>query len=136
MEHFLIIHNAMNNAKIYGEIMVVNLLEIQYPEAVAEIADFLVRLEGIETILAMGHYEGSVILSMRTTNHEVNAGEMIKRLVAGRGTAGGHGMTAGGKLDDIHPANKIRNETEKDLTERLLLEFSLTGTPPRKLIPY
>lgn len=135
MEHFLIIHNAMNNAKIYGEIMVVNLLEIQYPEAVAEIADFLVRLEGIETILAMGHYEGSVILSMRTTSHEVNAGEMIKRLVAGRGTAGGHGMTAGGKLDDIHPANKIHNETEKDLTERLLLEFSLTGTPPRKLIP-
>jgi hypothetical protein len=44
-------------------------------------------------------------------------------------------MTAGGKLDDTHPGNKIHNEKEKDLTERLLSEFSLTGTPPRKLIP-
>lgn len=135
IEHFLTIHNAINNAKIYGKIMLVNLMSISYPEAVAELADFLIRLEGIETILSMGHYNDEVILSMRTISHEINAGEIIKRLVAGRGTAGGHGMTAGGKLGNVPYDAIALQEIEMFLTKRLLSEFPAECVIPRKLIP-
>ncbi len=133
-EHFLTMHTAINNAKIYGKIMVVNLMAISYPEVVAEIADFLVTLEGIETILSMGHYNDEVILSMRTTSHEINAGEIIKKLVFGKGTAGGHGMTAGGKLDDVPFDRSALQDIESDLTKNLLSELSQKNITPQKLI--
>jgi len=134
-EHFQTFHRAIDNAKIYGKIIVVNLMAVSYPEAVAEIADYLVRLEGIETVLAIGHYCDEVILSMRTTSHAINAGEMIKRLVSGIGTAGGHGMTAGGKLDNVPFDLATLEYIERYLTNRLLTEFSQRGVAPKKIIP-
>jgi nanoRNase/pAp phosphatase (c-di-AMP/oligoRNAs hydrolase) len=134
-EHFQTFHRAIENTKIYGKILVVNLMAVSYPEAVAEIADYLVRLEGIETVLAIGHYVDEVILSMRTTSHEINAGEMIKRLVSGIGSAGGHGMTAAGKLDNVYFDVSTLEYIEEYLTIRLLSEFSYRDIAPEKLIP-
>jgi nanoRNase/pAp phosphatase (c-di-AMP/oligoRNAs hydrolase) len=135
IEHFRTFHKAIENAKIYGKILVVNLMAVSYPEAVAEIADYLVRLEGIETVLAIGHYVDEIILSMRTTSHEINAGEMIKRLVSGIGSAGGHGMTAGGKVDNVSFEISTIEYIERYLTSRLLSEFSYRDIAPEKLIP-
>jgi nanoRNase/pAp phosphatase (c-di-AMP/oligoRNAs hydrolase) len=133
-EHFLAIHMAITNAKIYKQVLIANLLAISYPEVVAEIADFLIRLEGIEYVLSMGHYNNEVILSMRTTSHEINAGEITKRLVSGMGTAGGHGMTAGGKLDNVHFDENILREIEDLLTKRLLVELDVENISPQNLI--
>jgi nanoRNase/pAp phosphatase (c-di-AMP/oligoRNAs hydrolase) len=115
-------------------VLVVNLSTIIIPEVVAEIADFLIRLEGIETVLSMGHYNDKVILSIRTINHDINAGEIIQKLVAGRGTAGGHGMTAGGKLDDVPFNHATMHEIEDFLTKKLLAELSLEYSLPHRLI--
>jgi len=134
MEHFLTIHNALEHTSIYHNVLVVNLSMIIIPEVVAEIADFLIRLEGIETVLSMGHYNDKVILSIRTTNHDINAGEIIKELVAGRGTAGGHGMTAGGKLDNVPFNHATMREVEDFLTKKLLSILSLEYSVPRRLI--
>src|SRR6266496_4410127 len=117
VEHFLTIHNALEHTSIYHNVLVVNLSTIIIPEVVAEIADFVIRLEGIETVLSIGHYNDKVILSIRTINHEINAGEIIKELVAGRGTAGGHGMTAGGKLDNVPFSHATMREVEDFLTK-------------------
>jgi nanoRNase/pAp phosphatase (c-di-AMP/oligoRNAs hydrolase) len=133
-EHFLTIHEAITNSKIYGEVLVANLMAISYPEVVAEIADFLIRLEGIKVVLSMGHYNDAIIISMRTTRHEINAGEMTRRLVTGMGTAGGHGMTAGGKLDNVRFQKIILQEIEELLTKRLLQELSMNYVSPQKLI--
>lgn len=74
IEHFLTIHRGVENSIRYGKVLVVNLMAISFPEVVAEMADFLVRLEGVETVLCMGHYSEQVILSIRTTNCSLNAG--------------------------------------------------------------
>ena len=134
VEHFRTIHSGVENAKIYGKLLVVNLQAICFPEAVSEMADYLVRLEGIETVLSMGHYNVEVILSIRTTSHLLNAGEIIKRLVSGRGTAGGHGMMAGGKLDNVPFDSASVNEVEDFLTTRLLRELCIGDVIPVRLI--
>ncbi len=134
VEHFRTIHSGVENAKIYGKLLVVNLQAIYFPEVVAEIADYLIRLEGIETVLSMGHYNDEVILSIRTTNTLLNAGEIIRRLVAGRGTAGGHGMMAGGKLDNVPFDPATLEEMEALLTRRLLGELSMGDVMPKRLI--
>jgi nanoRNase/pAp phosphatase (c-di-AMP/oligoRNAs hydrolase) len=133
-EHFLTIHRGLENSTIYGNLLVVNLMAICFPEVVAEMADYLVRLEGIETVLCMGHYNDEVILSIRTTSCLLNAGEIIRRLVAGRGTAGGHGMMAGGKLANIPFNPAALKEVEDFLTRGLLLELSIGDVTPVRLI--
>lgn len=134
VEHFRTIHGGVENATIYGKLLVVNLQEICFPEVVSEMADYLIRLEGIETVLGIGHYNDEVILSIRTTSHLLNAGEIIKRLVAGRGMAGGHGMMAGGKLDNVPNNPAALKEVEEFLTRGLLQELSIGDAIPRRLI--
>ncbi|KAF0220225.1 MAG: phosphoesterase domain-containing [Geobacteraceae bacterium] len=133
-EYFLTINSALENTKIYDTVLVVNLQEIIFPEVVAEMADFLLRLENIETALSMGQYNGEMVLSIRTIRHDVNAGEIIKRLVEGHGAAGGHGMMAGGKVNNVPADRKAMLEVEKLLTARLLAEFKMGKVKPRKLI--
>ncbi len=132
VEHFRTIHSGVENATIYGKLMVVNLQAIYFPEVVSEIADYLVRLEGIEIVLSMGHYNDEVILSLRTINTLHNAGEIIKRLVAGKGTGGGHGMMAGAKLDNV-PFNTLK-AVEAFLTRELLAELSIGDVIPGRLV--
>ena len=111
-----------------------NLQEACFPEVVAEMADYLIRLEGIETVLSMGHYNDQMVLSVRTTSHLLNAGEIIKRLVAGRGVGGGHGMMAGGLLDNVPGDPAALHEIEEFLTARLLGELSIGDVTPVRLI--
>lgn len=134
LDHFRTLHNGVENARIYGPLLVVNLKQILFPEVVAEMADFLVRLEGIETVMSMGHYNDGMVLSLRTTSHTINTGEIIRRLVAGRGTAGGHGMMAGGKLDHVPDTEAALAKVEEFLTRSLQKELGIVSTSPARLV--
>ena len=134
VEHFRTIHSGVENATIYGKLLVVNLRAICFPEVVSEIADYLIRLEGIETVLSMGHYNDEVVLSLRTTNTLLNAGEVLRSLVAEKGTAGGHGMMAGGKLDNVSFDLAVLKEVEEFLTKKLMVELSIGDVVPDRLI--
>ena len=134
VEHFRTIHSGVENATIYGRLLVVNLQAICFPEVVSEMADYLIRLEGVETVLSMGHYNDEVILSMRTISHLLNAGEIIRRLVAGRGTAGGHGMMAGGILYNVPRDPAALGEVEAYLTRAMLTELAIGDVTPARLI--
>lgn len=134
VEHFRTIHSGVENATIYGRLLVVNLQAICFPEVVSEMADYLIRLEGIETVLGMGHYNDEVILSMRTTSTQLNAGEIVKRLVAGRGAGGGHGMMAGGILYNVQNDPAVLQEVEASLTRVLLEELSIGDVKPSRLV--
>lgn len=134
IEYYLTINSALENTKIYGKVLVVNLREVIFPEIVAEMADFLLRLEDTETVLSMGQYNNEMVLSIRTLRHDLNAGEVLKRLVAGLGAAGGHGMMAGGKVNNVPAVRKDMLEMERLLTARLLVELCMETIKPRKLI--
>jgi nanoRNase/pAp phosphatase (c-di-AMP/oligoRNAs hydrolase) len=134
VEHFRTIHSGVENAMVYGKLLIANLQAICFPEGVSEIADYLIRLEDIETVLSMGHYNDAMILSLRTTNPLLNTGEIIKRLVAGRGAGGGHAMMAGGRLDHVPSDPAAVHEAEEFLTARVLQELSITDVVPGRLI--
>jgi len=80
-----------------------------------------------------GHYCGGIVFSLRTNSHDLNAGEISRRLVQGLGAAGGHGMMAGGKIESVPPDDESIARIVKTLTERLLAECDAEGTSPRSL---
>jgi nanoRNase/pAp phosphatase (c-di-AMP/oligoRNAs hydrolase) len=133
-EYFLTLSKAFKGTRIYGPLLVVNLRTVIFPEIVAEIADLLLRLEGIETVLSMGQYTQELVLSLRTVRHDLNAGEIIRQVVAGHGLAGGHGMMAGGKVSGLGTEPRQVRSLERLFTRRLLALLGIDATVPRKLV--
>lgn len=128
-------NRAIENSLLYHDLLVFNLYEIDNPDIVAEMADFLLRVEGVKVVLGMGHYQEQEIISLRTDQPEVFAGEIIRRVIQDLGTAGGHHMTAGGQIKQLKGDPAIQKELEETLTRRLLDILSLPVVDGEALIP-
>ena len=57
--------------------------------------DFLIRFEEVEWAVCGGVFEDKLILSVRSTAPDAQAGELLSRVVGRLGRAGGHDRRAG-----------------------------------------
>ncbi|MGE0822646.1 MAG: bifunctional oligoribonuclease/PAP phosphatase NrnA [Candidatus Binatia bacterium] len=96
-EYFKVFRDALEEAVLYDKVVISVLHEVQYPDMVAEVADFLLRLDEADWSMAIGHYHDSLYVSLRTVVRDVNAGEILQK-VLGSSSAGGHDMIAGGRI--------------------------------------
>jgi len=96
--YFELVGKAVESAIVCDDVVISLVSEIPYPDAVAELADLLVRLEGAVWALCVAPCGPYLQLSVRSNDPEARAGEMLACLLP-PGTAGGHGMVAGGRLN-------------------------------------
>ena len=96
-EYFRVFGEGIDRATLYDKVVVSMLGELQYPDMVAELADFLLRLDQVEWAAAMGTFGTCLHVSIRATDREVNAGDLLQRVLGSR-SAGGHDMIAGGRI--------------------------------------
>jgi len=132
--YFQLFNRALENARLHGDVLVFNLYDIDNPDMVAEMADFLLRTEGVVTVLGMGRYGESEIVSLRTEGEDVVAAEIIRRVIANLGTAGGHDMTAGGQIRPFLCDAAVQRELAATLTRRLLEALGEKPGRGRRLI--
>ncbi len=132
--YYTTFHTAIENAKIYGDFLVFSLGKIENPDLVAELADFLLPMQEVKYVLGMGWYNGTQILSMRSSNSEANLGVVIQKIIAGIGTAGGHGMIAGGQIREVAGDQESQRKLEQLLTEKLFQVFDLIPMPAEALL--
>lgn len=97
-EYFRAFSNGLNSAFIYGKVVVAYLGAIHRPDFVAEMADLLIRLQGANGVLCLGHHNGMMSLSLRVAPEEEDAAHLIQKIILPPGKAGGHGMGAGGQV--------------------------------------
>ncbi|MDO3379284.1 DHH family phosphoesterase [Geoalkalibacter halelectricus] len=133
-EYFSAFNKAISTAVIYDGVLVFNLFDIHHPDIVAEMADFLMRTEGIDVVLGMGCYNGDAVLSFRTLSHEIYAGEVMRAVVEGLGTAGGHGMIAGGQVPGLAKGRQVQEQLAHTLTRRLLERLGRSLDAPVPLL--
>lgn len=131
--YFAMMDRAIDGTRIYGEIAVTSLGAVQHPDMVAQFADLIIRLEGINWALCMGRYHDDVLLSLRTNHRNANAGRVIRALVEPQGTAGGHDMIAGGKVANGAVTAQRAARTEERLRQRLLAHLDARGVHPSHL---
>jgi len=121
-EYFRAFREAIDKAMLYADRVVVSVLgEVQYPDMVAEVADFLLRLDQVEWAAAIGTFEGCLHCSIRTTERDVNAGEILQR-VLGSKLAGGHDQIAGGRIP-VGSEPEARSRAAAVVRDRLLAEL-------------
>jgi nanoRNase/pAp phosphatase (c-di-AMP/oligoRNAs hydrolase) len=131
--YFLMMGQAIEGTSIYSEIAVTLLGPVPTPDMVAQFADLIIRLEGIEWALCIGRYRSDLLLSIRTNSRRHNAGRMIRAIVGSQGTAGGHDMIAGGKIAGAAVTQVRARRTEEMLRRRLLRELGASGIRPTGL---
>jgi len=131
--YFRAFHEAIERAMIYDRVVVSILPQVQYPDMVAEVADFLLRLDEVEWACAIGTFAGNLHVSLRTTERDVNAGDVLQQ-VLGSDSAGGHDMTAGGRMhiDPATPGGEAG--AAAGVRARLLEQLDAAAAAPRPLV--
>jgi nanoRNase/pAp phosphatase (c-di-AMP/oligoRNAs hydrolase) len=131
-EYFKVFRDAIEGAVLYDSVVISVLHEVQYPDMVAEVADFLLRLEDAEWAMAIGYYQHSLFVSLRTTNREANAGEILQK-VLGSSSAGGHDMIAGGRITITAKGVGVEKAAVR-IKDRLLKILGITAAPALDLV--
>ena len=96
--YFRSFDTALRAARRYDGLILSFIGRLAYPDLAAEMADVLLRLEKAQWVICMGVYQGALILSVRTRSQQHTAAELVQAIVAGEGSAGGHGTMAGGQI--------------------------------------
>lgn len=132
--HFATYHRALTNAFLYRDLIVTWCGEVTQPDIIAEVADFFVRFDQVNWVLAVGLYQTDLKMSLRAAILGGQAGETLRDVVDGFGSAGGHDKRAGGvvRLTDSSP-----KAVEKCLTElrrRLLAHLAIDEHQGHRLL--
>ena len=131
-EYFKGFRDAIEEAKVYDKVVISVLHDVQYPDMVAEVADFLLRLDGIEWAAAMGFYNKWLHVSLRTTNRDLNAGDLLQK-VLGSKSAGGHDMIAGGRVR-VEEGGVAMEKAAVRIKDRLLKSLGVETSNPKALV--
>ena len=123
---------ALNSLMIGQEEVICPMGEVTDPDFVPEMADLMVRMEGIVWSFAYGTFQNRMYVSIRANDHDANAGEVMMSVLNGIGKGGGHGMRAGGNVD-LAELKLTRGELEAELKHRFLAAIDAQSVVMRPL---
>jgi nanoRNase/pAp phosphatase (c-di-AMP/oligoRNAs hydrolase) len=118
----------------FRHLLVSHLGEVETPDLVSQVAEFLLACRGISWCLVTGRYRGRLHASLRTEGADSQAGEVLREAFANPHQAGGHGQIGGGscRVSEDAPPEAWR-EREQLLQTRLLKRLRIAAkTEPRR----
>ncbi len=132
--YYQMLADALRNARVKGSAIVTNLGDIDNPDMIAEVADLLLREDETTWTMCTGYWNDKLLISVRTSEENRPAGKVVRRVVARRGTGGGHLTYAGGQVPLAKGTKTEREEIEKDIEERFLRAIGVNGDSPTRLV--
>jgi len=130
VDYFRQLNQVVRAASVYQNVVIAQLGVMAYPDLVGEMADLLLRLEGMRWSFCMGQYSDALILSVRTRDRQGGAGRLARAVIGADGSAGGHGMLAGGHIVIGHrAAAALAGEIERRILEYLAIPAQAPGVP-------
>lgn len=128
--YFQLVGEAVETAIVCDDVVISILPEVPYPDAVAELADLLVRLEGALWALCIAPCGPHLQISVRSNDRDARAGEMLAGLLP-PGTAGGHGMVAAGR---VTPEGADWRGASREIATAVLRKLGRNGKKSRWLV--
>ncbi len=113
-----VLATAIKNRQIYSSFLISFAGYITNRDVLPQAADFLLRLEGISTVLVFGILKDKVFISARNKDVRINIGEVLKRAFGDVGSAGGHAHAGGAQI----PLGIFGDVTDKDALAKLVTE--------------
>ena len=131
--YFRALDKALHHTGIQDGLVVARLGEMPYPDMAAEVADFLCRLEEAKITVAVGHYAGEVVISVRSLERGRKLDELVQEVVREDGLAGGHDFMAAGRVPATLAGSVER--TEEEVIRRFAHALGLHQFNPMPLVP-
>jgi len=104
---------ALQNAFIYENAAICFLPSCESVEVVGEVADLLLRCEGVQRVLCGAEREGRMFFSARTSDRGGSAAHLLRKTLKKDGSCGGHTHRAGG-----YAPLKCGNGSQQELESR------------------
>jgi nanoRNase/pAp phosphatase (c-di-AMP/oligoRNAs hydrolase) len=135
VDYFADYQRGIANATLYRDVAVSSLGKIRSEAIVPELADLLLRIDGVSWSLCMGEQKSQMIISLRSTSRKHKAGAILRRLIGKMGSAGGHRGMAGGQVP-LGPLSKCdRHDLPCKLITKFLGMIDRQGVSPQPLVP-
>lgn len=134
-EYFQLLANALKNARIYqNSVIITSLGEVNNPDMIGEVADLLLREDNATCTICYGFSDQKILISIRTTNENMEVDKMIHSIVGKNGTGGGHKTYAGGQIPLNDLSKSATAKLEQQLYKKFLKILRLPEHPYTKLI--
>ncbi|MCB1069102.1 MAG: DHH family phosphoesterase [Verrucomicrobia bacterium] len=139
------LQEALTNARLVDKLAFTHLDQIEQPEIVAEVADLLLRMEGLRWTFCTAYINGGMFVSIRSSARGARCSKLLRMAMGKKGSSGGHDSMAAGMMDmsGLDPRQKddrrlqfiralMKHIFKKgvDLTERLNEELEHLTYPP------
>lgn len=126
--YFQTLKDALSKVRLYDGLSLCSLGRTTSAEMVAEVADLLLRMEGVRAVFCGGLVGSSYYVSVRT-EMGIDAWSLIKAGMEGEtGSCGGHGSVAGGSIQlDVVDSRTLRR-LERRLERNVLRAMGMSGS--------
>jgi nanoRNase/pAp phosphatase (c-di-AMP/oligoRNAs hydrolase) len=126
--YFRTLREALSKVRLYDGVTLCSLGRIGGAEMVAEVADLLVRMEGVRAVFCGGLVGRDYQVSVRCDAGS-DAWSLIRDAMAGEnGTFGGHGTVAGGTIKLGATDSRTLKRLERRLERNILRSMGVSGT--------
>lgn len=133
-DYFQVLQKALNNTFYYRNIVVTRLGRVQTSDMIHQMADLFLKFERRSWSLCIGWTDEYILMSLRSSDVRARCGQMIRKLVRGKGSAGGHEMMAGGRIPCAGIAEKEIKKIEELVIFRFMRQFR-HDKGPKLLVP-
>ncbi len=125
--YFTTLKDALSKVRLYDGVTLCSLGRTSSAEMVAEVADLLLRMEGVRVVFCGGLVGSSYYVSVRT---EIggDAWRLLRDAMESEaGTCGGHGSVAGGAIPLDPPDSRTLRRLERRLERNVLRSLGVAG---------
>lgn len=106
-----VLARAIKGSKLNGGYLITNVGEVEDRDTLPQAADFLLKREGVQTVMVYGIWNNSVCASARTNDIAIHLGQALRQAFGEIGSAGGHARMAGAMI----PLKAIKAKSKRVL---------------------
>ena len=125
--------DALENVRIYDDLVLCSLGETHSPEMVAEVADLLLRMDVCQAAFCGGLVGDTYYVSVRTELDGKDAYTLIHDGLGGEGSFGGNGAVAGGCIVLPDACSRSVKRVERRLERNILRSMGRESATPSGL---
>ncbi len=119
IDYFRDFQKGLAKTHIYRDVACSFLGRVRTDSIIPELADLLLRIEGVTWSLCMGEYEDMMLISLRSKSRTQASGLLLRKLVGKTGSAGGHRDLAGGQI----VMSTLADQQKSSLPSKLITKF-------------
>lgn len=117
---FITLRTGLQNAIANKGLITAHLGDVESPDLVSQVADFLLTYRRMRKSLCTGRFNGRLHISLRLEKPTLNPGNLLRDILDNREDAGGHGVIAGGSFTvGEDPSEEDWEKAEETLIKRL-----------------